>query len=318
MSRALLIAAQVQSLDSWLERVRTVAGRPLFEIAGTEITLAKVVLSVLFFAVTLAISWVARRAVARAFRARGVTDEGTVGVPQRLLHYAILVVGITVILHNLGLDLSALFAAGAVFAIAIGFAFQNIMQNFVSGVILLVERAIKPGDVLEMEGTMARVVHMGLRSTVVRTLNEEELIVPNSNLVQSTVQNYTLRDAVMRLRAVVGVAYSSDVDRVFEVLDQGAREIPGQATGYEPVVLLSQFGNSSIDFEVSIWIDDPWSHRRKLSVLNRTIWRSLKKAGIVIAFPQLDVHFDKQIVDSLERDGRAQPLPGVPPELEER
>ena len=309
--------AQTPSLESWLERARTIARTPFFEIAGVQITIEKVVLSAVFFAFTLAVSWIARRAVARAFRARGVTDEGTVGVPQRLLHYVILIVGITIILHNLGLDLSALFAAGAVFAIAIGFAFQNIMQNFVSGVILLLERAIKPGDVLGMEGTMARVVHMGLRSTVVRTLNEEELIVPNSNLVQSTVQNYTLRDAIMRLRAVVGVTYSSDVDRVFEVLHRAGREIPGQAPGYEPVVQLIQFGSSSIDFEVSIWIDDPWSHRRKLSVLNHTIWRSLKEAGIVIAFPQLDVHFDDELVDRLERARRAQSLPGIPPELEE-
>lgn len=295
-------------LESGLDRIRTVARFPLFEVAGTEITVEKIVWSLLFLGFTLAVSWVVRRAVARAFRARGISDEGAVGVPQRLLHYAILIVGITIILNNLGLDLSALFAAGAVFAIAIGFAFQNIMQNFVSGVILLIERAIKPGDVLSVDGTMARVVHMGLRSTVVRTLDEEELIVPNSNLVQSTVQNYTLRDHLMRLRAPVGVTYASDVERVFAVLKEAAASVPGQAQGHPPVVLLTQFGSSSIDFEVSIWIDKPWHQRRIRSQLNHTIWKALGKAGIVIAFPQLDVHFDEPVVERLER-GRGASLP---------
>lgn len=175
------------------------------------------------------------------------------------------------------------------------------MQNFVAGVILLVERVIKPGDVVAVDGTMARVAHMGLRSTVVRTLDEEELIVPNFNLVQSTVQNYTLRDSIMRLRAPVGVVYASDVDRVFEVLSEAARSVSGQARGYEPVVLLSAFGSSSIDFEVSIWIDDPMRHRRIRSELNHTIWRSLREARIVIAFPQLDVHFDEHVVETLNR-----------------
>lgn len=301
-------AAQGSRLEPWLERVRTVARTPLLEVAGTEITLEKLAWSLLFLGFTLAVSLVVRRAVARAFRARGVTDEGTVGVPQRLLHYAILIVGVTIILHNLGLNLSTLFAAGAVFAIAIGFAFQTIMQNFVSGVILLVERAIKPGDVLSIDGSMARVVHMGLRSTVVRTLDAEELIVPNSNLVQSTVQNYTLRDSLMRLRAPVGVSYSSDVERVFEVLEEAAASVPEQAQGHRPVVLLTQFGNSSIDFEVSIWIDQPWHQRRIRSELNHTIWRALRQAGLVIAFPQLDVHFDEQLMERLERrGGRPQP-----------
>lgn len=313
MTPVLALAVEGTPLGPWFDRVRTVVRTPLFEVADTEITLEKLIWSLLFLVFTLAVSWVARRAIARAFRARGITDEGTVGVPQRLLHYAILIVGITIILHNLGLDLSALFAAGAVFAIAIGFAFQNIMQNFVSGVLLLLERAIKPGDVLSVDGTMARVVHMGLRSTVVRTLDEEELIVPNSNLVQSTVQNYTMRDSLMRLRAPVGVTYSSDVDRVFEVLAEAAASVPGQVQGHRPVVQLTLFGSSSIDFEVSIWIDKPWNQRRLRSQLNHAMWRGLREAGIVIAFPQLDVHFDEQVVEKLRPAGdRPRPDGAIP------
>ncbi len=136
---------------------------------------------------------------------------------------------------------------------------------------------------------------MGARATVARTRDEEEIIIPNSLLVQSSVTNYTLRDSVYRIRATVGVEYGSDMERVMEVLAEAGESISERTQAKPPLVLLAEFGDSSVVFEVSIWAEDPWRARVTLSALNMAIWRHLKAAGITIAFPQLDVHFDKPL-----------------------
>jgi small-conductance mechanosensitive channel len=269
----------------------------VFDIAGTPITIATLIIFAMIIIATFLLSWLFQRATARALRFRGVTHEGTVGVARKLLHYGIMTLGIAIGLQTIGINLSALFAAGAVFAIGLGFAMQNIAQNFVSGVILLLERAIKPGDVLEVEGRFVRVTKMGIRATIARTLDEEEIIVPNSAIVQSIVTNYTLRDSLYRLRCSVGVTYGSDLALVRRTLERVAAQIEWRVPTQEPVVLLTDFGSSSVNFDVSVWLDDPWTVRRARSRLNEAIWWAFKEAGITIAFPQLDVHFDPPVVE---------------------
>ena len=273
----------------------------LFDLGETPITVGTVVIMVAVLLAALLVSWLVTRTIRKAFKFRGVEDEGTVGVVTRLTHYLILGAGLFVALRVAGIDLSALFAAGAIFAVALGFAMQNITANFVSGVILLSERAIKPGDVLNVEGKLVRVRDMGIRATIVRTLDDEDLISPNSVLVQSTVTNHTFRDNMMRLRVPVGVIYGSDMRLVQQVLHDTAEKIPWRSTEKEPVVLLVDFGNSSVDFEVSVWIEDPWKSRWSRSDLRQAIWWALKDAGITIAFPQLDLHLDEPVVESLQR-----------------
>jgi small-conductance mechanosensitive channel len=272
----------------------------LFEISGTPITVATLILFVLLIVGTFALSWTLQRAAKRAMRIRRVTDEGTVGVVQRLLHYAIIATGILIGLQTVGVKLSALFAAGAVFAIGLGFAMQNIMQNFVAGLILLMERAIKPGDVLQVEGQFVKVRDMSIRTTTVRTLDEEEIIMPNSNLVQSAVTNYTFRDSYYRVRCNVGVIYSSDLGLVRKTLETVARELPWRSSFREPVIQLVGFGSSSVDYEVSVWVEDPWRVRHYKSAVHEAIWTAFQDTGITIAFPQLDVHLDPPVVQSLE------------------
>jgi small-conductance mechanosensitive channel len=186
-------------------------------------------------------------------------------------------------------------------AVALGFAMQNILQNFVSGVILLAERSITESDVLEVDGRIVRVMRMGTRATVARTRDDEEIIIPNSLLVQSSVTNYTLGDSLYRIRAKVGVAYGSNMDQVRDVLMEAGRSVPDRVQEKDPIVLLLEFGNSSVDFEVSIWAEDPWLARVTRSHLNFSIWNHLKAAGITIAFPQLDVHFDKDVAPEPRR-----------------
>jgi small-conductance mechanosensitive channel len=292
----------------WIEQIDWDYGAldvRLFTLAGTPVTLATLVVFAAIVAATWLVSYLVGKAVMRALRLRGVKDEGTIEVFRRLLHYAILATGLAIGLQTVGINLAALFAAGAFMAIGLGFAMQNIMQNFVSGVILLTERSIKPNDVLQIEGRFVRVQKLGIRATIAKTLDEEEIIVPNSVIVQSTVTNYTLKDSLYRLRCTVGVAYGSDMHQVGETLERAARDVPWRIKDRDPVVLLMGFGNSSVDWEVSVWMDDPWRVRRARSKLNQAIWWSLKEAGITIAFPQLDVHFDSPVIESLERVGRS-------------
>jgi small-conductance mechanosensitive channel len=278
-----------------------VLDRTFLTIGGTRVTLGGLLLLVLIAAAALTASWILQRLIARAARLAGVTREGPVAVVQRLTHYVVLALGLAVGLDTLGINLGALFAAGAIFAIGLGFAMQNIAQNFVSGVILLLERTIKPGDVLEVEGRFVRVREMGIRATIARTLDDEEIIIPNATIVQSTVKNYTLKDSIYRLRATVGVVYGSDMALVKETLTRVALAMPWRNQTNDPLVLMVEFGDSAVVFEVSIWIDDPWVLRRARSDLNEAIWWAFKEKGIVIAFPQLDVHLDPAALAAIRR-----------------
>lgn len=272
---------------------------------GSQITLVTLILFGLLIAITLLASFLLQRALTKAFHMRRIQDEGTVAVARRLLHYLIMAIGFGIGLQSIGVNLSALFAAGAIFAIGLGFAMQNIMQNFVSGLILLLERAIKPGDVLQVEDRFVKVERMGIRATIARTIDDEEMIVPNTYIVQSIVTNYTLRDSLYRLRAKVGVAYGSDLAQVREALERTARGVDWRQRVREPVVLLTGFGESSVNFEVSVWIDDPWHMRRLLSKLNEALWWALKDAGISMAYKQVDVHFDPPVVQALQEMRKA-------------
>lgn len=281
-----------------LAKILDFLNKPFFESGELSISLS----TVLFWIAILVASWIVsrigQRFLRRAFEKREV-NPGTTAATRRLLHYVIMAIGLSIAFESTGLSLSTLFAAGAVFAIGIGFALQTLTQNFVSGLILLLERSIKPGDVLNVENRLVRVEKMAIRSTRCRTLDDEEIIVPNSTLVQSTVTNYTLGDSLYRLRATVGVTYDSDMALVRRTLQQTADALDWRQQHREPVVLMTEFGDSSVNWEVSVWIDKPWDIRKLRSAINEAIWYALKQAGIVIAFPQLDVHFDAPVVEMM-------------------
>jgi small-conductance mechanosensitive channel len=273
----------------------------LFELGGTPITLGRALAAVVVFALAWTLSVIIRRGLVRGMRNRGITNEGTLAASSRLTHYGVIVVGLGIAMKTLGVDISSLFAAGAVFALGLSFAMQNIAQNFVSGVILLLERSIKPGDVLEVEGRIVRVREMGIRATYARTLDDEVIIVPNSTIVQSTVKSYTLRDSSYRLRTRVGVSYDSDMVLVRSTLEAAAAAYKGRIQEKDPLVILLEFGDSSVVWEVSVWIDDPWRMRRLRSGLQEAIWSAFKSHRITIAYPQLDVHLDAGALDAIGR-----------------
>ena len=284
--------------DNFVKDLAQLISKPLFKLSGTEVTLLSFLIFLFVVAFAVALSLVLQRALKKAFAHRFEKQQGTLAAILRLVHYSIVIMGFGIGLQTIGINISALFAAGAVFAIAIGFAMQNIVQNFVSGIILLIERTIKPGDILEVEGNVVRVVDMGIRTTIVRTWREEELIMPNSVFAQSTVKNYTLRDNEFRLGVEVGVEYDSDMKKVIEVLETTAKNIPWRLPQPEPRVLLQDFGDSAVVFGVYVNVDDPWKQRVYMSDLRKAIWFAFIEADITIAFHQVDIHFDPPVTEA--------------------
>ncbi len=282
-----------------MSRLSELLDEHLVTIGGTPVTVSTALTGTLIVAVTYLASSALQMGVGRALRAKGVHEGGGVRVATRLFHYLVVAVSIAIALQTAGVELTALFAASAVFAVGLGFAMQNIAQNFVSGVILLVERTIRPGDIVEFDGRVARVTDMGIRATIVRTRDEEDLIVPNAVLVQQAVKNLTLSDKRYRVRITVGVAYQSDLVLVRKTLQETANSIPFKDGDEDPRVLLTDFGASSVEYEVAVYSSDPWNARLHQSELREAVWAAFQAAEIVISFPQVDVHADSVLIDAL-------------------
>jgi len=267
----------------------------LLRVGHGTITIGSTLMAIAVVLLTLLVSRLLMRAVSRGLAKRGLEHEGTVGAAGSLVRYVVLIIGVGLALETLGIDLSTLFAAGAVFAVGIGFAMQNIAQNFVAGVILLMERSIKPGDVLLIDDEQVRIRELGIRSTIATTLNGENVLIPNSTLIQTAVKNLTLTDDHIRLVVTVGVSYDSDMKKVREVLEAVVAEFPDRLPTHLSRIFMADFGDSSVNFDVTLWTAQPWRAPWDRSRLREAIWVALKQADITIAYPQLDVHFDAAV-----------------------
>ena len=275
----------------FLQAIRRVLDVRLFEIGETSVTVSSVATFIVLVILTFWVSSLIQKLIGRGMERGGFRERATVALVQRGMHYLVLLAGVAVALQTIGISLTTVFAAGAVVAVAIGFALQNILQNFVSGIILLAERTIKETDVLEVDNRTIQVEQVGVRATIARTRDDERIIIPNSILVQSIVANYTLADSYYRVRTTVGVSYGSDMRKVREVLEEAAARLDHRSDTRDPVVFMKEFADSSVLWEISVWSGDPWRSPRLRSDLNESVWWALKDAGITIAFPQLDLHF---------------------------
>lgn len=219
-------------------------------------------------------------------------DNAPLEVYKSIARWGIILPGIFLAIHFMGFDLYKLFTTGGLVAVALAFALKSTSDNLISGIIIRGEGSVKHGDILDMDGTMVRVKSTGVRATIVRTKDEKDILIPNSKFVDHYFGNYTLRDPLCRISTAVGVTYSSDLKQVREVLEAAANSMDDLSKHHAPTVWLTDFGNSSVNYEVCIWIENPWDFLRITSALNEAVWWGLKDAGITIAFPQLDVHFD--------------------------
>lgn len=298
--------APVREALAWFQsglnhEITTIAGHPLTPMTGVTLAVT--------LAVGLQISRWVQAGVARAVRAGNNADEGVVASLQRLSHYAIVSLTLAFALQAAGFDLTALMAASTIFAVGLGFGLQNVVTNFVSGILLLMERSIKPGDILTVDGTLVRITEMGIRATIAVTQDDDEIIIPNSLLIENSVINHSFRSDVVRARALVGVSYDSDLDLVQRTLERVARAYEGRIAERDVVVQLTDFGASSVDFDVSIWVADAFVRPRQLSHLRHAIWKALHEEDIVIAYPQLDVHFDVPVTEAVTQVARRRSPP---------
>ena len=271
------------------EPLRARFDEPLFLIGGTAVTAASVVSFVVFVLAALGASWLLRRSLHRVYARRGV-DEGVQHALDRLLHYAVVAVGVFLALDNLGVSVTALAGLGAVLAVGIGFGLQNIAQNFVSGLILLLERPVKKGDFVEVGEVSGTVRDIRARATVVTTLDNVDIIVPNGQFITESVTNTTFGERRIRIRVSVGVAYGSDTDLVRRTLLRVADEHPSVLKEPPPRVVFEAFGESSLDFILLAWVSDPREELFLGSELRFAIDRAFREAGIEIPFPQRDLH----------------------------
>jgi potassium efflux system protein len=214
------------------------------------------------------------------------------GVPQtisRLTSYAVIAVGAVIASAAAGFDISRITIIIGALGVGIGFGLQNIVNNFVSGLILLFERPIRVGDTLDLDNTGGVVDKIGMRATTVSTWNGAEIIVPNANLISGNVTNWTLNHDRRRMVIPVGVAYGTDPEKAAQLIVDVANDNKDVDAHPEPVCLFVGFGDSSLDFQLRAWTAES-AFMRTASDLRFAIVRTLAEAGIEIPFPQRDLH----------------------------
>jgi small-conductance mechanosensitive channel len=208
---------------------------------------------------------------------------------SRLVHYVILAIGFLVGLGVLGMDLTKVSVLAGAFGVGIGFGLQDVVNNFVCGLILLFERPVHVGDVVEVGGLQGEVRKIGIRASTVHTYRGADIIVPNSQFITADVTNWTLSDQLRRIDLPVGVNYASAPKRVIEVLESVARATPGILENPPPTCLFTGYGDSSINFELRAWTDQFNNWRAIRSELASGVYDAVQAAGMSFPFPQREV-----------------------------
>lgn len=261
-----------------------------FTIGGTSISVG----STLLAAGVIYLAFVASRLVRRLLLNRVLSqkgmERGVIISISGLLHYALLLIGFLFALVVIGFDLTKITIILGALGVGIGFGMQNIANNFISGLILLVERPVRVGDYIELGENWAEIKSIGLRATRVTTFDNADVIVPNAELITNQVTNWTLSSRIVRVIIPVGVAYGSDIDAVKENLLVVAAENPRIVVAPAPQVLFLSFGESSLDFELRVWVRDADERLTVISELHDAVYRRFHEANIEIAFPQRDLH----------------------------
>ena len=214
------------------------------------------------------------------------------GIPAAIslvIRYFIMAAGIILALSSLGIDLSKFNLMAGALGLGIGFGLQNVISNFVSGLILVFERPILVGDTVEVNNLMGTVKRIGVRSSNISTFDGAEVVVPNSNLISNNLINWTLSNNIRRVEILLGVAYGSDPNQVLEVLLEVVKENEDILKDPEPQALFSEFGESSLNFRLLFWVPFALGLRAK-SAVSIAVFNKLKENGIEIPFPQRDIH----------------------------
>lgn len=261
--------------------------------SGAQITVSQIVLTVLLLILGLFLTWFLQRLIGRQLL-KAKVDPNAVQTIQRVFFYTLLVLLFITALGMLRIPITALaFISGAV-AIGVGFGAQNIINNLISGWILMSERPVRIGDFVEIDEHRGTVEIIGNRSTRIRRIDGVHLLVPNSQMLERVVVNWTLVDRKFRTTVRVGVAYGSPARRVETLLYEAMSQQPESLPEPPPLVVFEDFGDNALIFDAYFWCEASGEKemRQIRSEIRFRIDELFAANGIVIAFPQRDVHFD--------------------------
>ncbi|MDF2365841.1 mechanosensitive ion channel domain-containing protein [Sneathiella sp.] len=264
-----------------------------FNLGETRISMlgvAKaVVAGIIVFWITFGLS---RFLEARIHKSKALTPSVQV-LTAKLVRVGLIAAAVLIILSNSGINITAFAVFSGALGVGIGFGLQKIVSNLISGIILLLDRSIKPGDVIEVGQTYGRVNTMGARYASVITRDAMEFLIPNEDLITQQVINWSYSSKNVRLRAPIGVSYDTDIPKALKLIVGAAEEVPRVLSDPAPKCLMRGFGDSAIDLELRFWIADPEDGCRNVtSEVLVSVWQLFKKEGINVPFPQRDIRVE--------------------------
>ncbi|HTQ57910.1 MAG TPA: mechanosensitive ion channel domain-containing protein [Bryobacteraceae bacterium] len=273
------------------ERAVKIWTAPLLTLGGLRVSPMFLLKAAVFLILLVFISRAARRILQKRILSHTSLDPGLQYALDAGTGYLVFILGLIVGLQSVGINLSSLAFLTGIIGVGVGFGMQNILSNFVSGLILLVERPVKVGDRVEVGDLSGDIVRIGARSTWVRTNDNVVIIVPNAEFISNRVTNWTANDRRVRISVPLGTAYSCDPAAVRDLLLRIATAQPDILMDPAPDVVFQGFGDSSLNFELRVWTED--SLRTPLvlkSNLYYAIFRAFSENNIEIPFPQRDIH----------------------------
>jgi len=282
LSLDFLLGTRLGKYLSWLE-----SG---INIGGTKITIINIAYLIIFLIFFTFLSKVIKKALQNRVLPRTRLDVGARASFVNVVIYTFWILAIYTGINILGINLSSLaFMAGAL-GIGIGFGLQNIVNNFMSGIILLFDPSIQVGDMIQIGEDWGTVNRINIRTTIVQTFDNASLIIPNSQMLSNKVTNWSFKDPKVRRQVDVGVAYGSDVQKVRNILLKIVSDMPEIMDDPAPRVDFRDFADSALIFRVRFWISSPDYWLTAPTELRFRIDEEFKKNGIEIAFPQQDIH----------------------------
>jgi small-conductance mechanosensitive channel len=274
--------------------------RVLFTIGDTQTTLGSFLMVAVIVVATLLAGRLAYRLVRHRLVRKHKTDEEGSWVYGMVAQMLIWFIGLDLALHLLGIHLNSILAASGFLAVGAGFAARNIIENFLSGLILLWDKTIRPGDIVIVSGNWRVIKRIHFRATEATTFEGVNVLIPNSLITQSPVENLTRTDRTYRIDFQVGVSHESDLAVVKKTLEEIVDKLEWklEEKNKRSWVSLVEFGDSSVDYRVTVWIDDVYDCISRRADLMEAIWWAFKEKDITIAYPQMDVHVDRSDVET--------------------
>lgn len=279
------------AIVGWLQPFLNILDAVAFSIGGFRLSLLNFAYGLgLLLTLIWAATALSRLIDSQLGQLSGVTPAARVLI-AKILRIAFITIAILVALTSVGIDFTAVAVFSGAVGVGIGFGLQKVVSNLISGIILLLDRSIKPGDVIEIGDAYGWIDKLGARYVAIITRDGKEYLIPNEDLITQKVINWSYSDRAVRLKVGVGISYRSDVRHAMELILQIVEEMPRVLAKPEPVVRLVGFGDSSVDLELRIWIEDPEQGIVNIaSDIRLAIWDIFHENNIEFPYPQRDLH----------------------------